>query len=121
MSFFPNIINVKTKASYKDDGFVFDIKIKMGINMTERLFSFNVNKQAPELEKQIQEELQNQIRQLIKKVQAAKIDPFGLGLYARAYEYDRWKKVQNNWGEAFSDATVNVKVKVKIRATGSTT
>ncbi|WP_239615558.1 Ger(x)C family spore germination protein [Cohnella mopanensis] len=120
-SFYPNFIKVKIKADYKNGGFVFDIKIKMGISMTERIFNYNVRKQAPELEKQIQEELQNQIRQMLEKVQAAKIDPFGLGLYARAYEYSHWKKVQDAWGVAFSDATVNVKVKVRIRAMGSTT
>ncbi|QJD85576.1 Ger(x)C family spore germination protein [Cohnella herbarum] len=121
MSFFPDFIRVKTKTDYKDNGFVFDIKVSMGIIVSERLFRFNGNKNTPELEKQLQEELQNQFREFLKKIQSAKIDPIGLGLYARAYEYAEWKKVQDTWEEAFSKATVNVKVKVKIRANGSTT
>lgn len=121
LSFFPNIIKVKTRTDYKDNRFIFNIKINMGVILTERLFHYDVRSQAPELEKQIQEELQNQFQQFLKEIQAAKIDPIGLGLYARAYQYPEWKKVQDNWGEAFSKSTVNVNVKVKIRAMGSNT
>ncbi|WEK54109.1 MAG: Ger(x)C family spore germination protein [Candidatus Cohnella colombiensis] len=120
MSFFPNILKTKTKVAFKDNGFIFDVQIKMGVVITERLFLYDAKNKTPELEKQIQEELQTQIEQLLDKIQGAKIDPIGLGLYARAYEYSDWKKVAESWDEAFSNAKVNVKVKVRIRAHGST-
>ncbi|WP_054026044.1 Ger(x)C family spore germination protein [Bacillus sp. FJAT-28004] len=118
-SFYPTFIHVKTKTSYIDNHFKFNIRVKMGIVMTERLFTFDVEKNAPELEKQIEEELQKQAQHLIKKTQGAKIDPIGYGLHARAYEYEHWKEVKENWGEAFSKAEVNVKMKIKIQAMGS--
>ncbi|WP_339206192.1 Ger(x)C family spore germination protein [Paenibacillus sp. FSL K6-3182] len=118
-SFYPTFIQVKTKAGFIDNHFKFNIGVKMGIVMTERLFDFDVEKNAPELEKQIEEEFHKQVRNIIKKTQKAKIDPFGLGLHARAYEYKHWKEVKENWGEAFSRAEINVKIKIKIQAMGS--
>ncbi|WP_374987756.1 Ger(x)C family spore germination C-terminal domain-containing protein [Paenibacillus sp. R14(2021)] len=38
------------------------------------------------------------------------MDPIGVGLYARAYQYKAWKKVQENWGDAFSKADVSVNI-----------
>ncbi|MNR51844.1 hypothetical protein D3C85_1715820 [compost metagenome] len=91
----------------------------MRISIKERLFPYDVEHNAPELEKDIEEELQKQFSQLIKKIQSAKIDPIGLGLYARAHEYSQYKKVQDHWGETLSNSEVNVKVKVKIQSMGS--
>ncbi|MEK3911297.1 Ger(x)C family spore germination protein [Paenibacillus sp. FSL H7-0331] len=119
MSFVPEAISVKTKTNYKDNKFIFDIGVKMRIAMKERLFPFDVKRKAPELEKQIQEELQKQFSQLLKKIQNANIDPIGLGLYARAYEYSEWKEVQDKWGEALSKAEVRVNVLAKIQAMGA--
>ncbi|MGO4179778.1 Ger(x)C family spore germination protein [Paenibacillus sp. MCAF9] len=119
ISFFPTIIQVRTKTDYKNDQFKFDIEARMGINLTERLFVFDVQKNAPELQKQIEEELQKQVDQMVKKLQKAKIDPIGLGLYARAFKYQQWKKVKDHWGEAFSEAEVNVKFKITIQGMGS--
>ncbi|MBM6649594.1 Ger(x)C family spore germination C-terminal domain-containing protein, partial [Bacillus sp. RIT 809] len=47
------------------------------------------------------------------------IDPIGLGLYARAYTYQDWKRFQNQWGKALSKADVNIKVHVKIGGMGT--
>lgn len=38
--------------------------------------------------------------EVIKKIQDNKIDPIGLEVYARAYEYDHYKKVQEDWGQS---------------------
>ncbi|UVI28371.1 Ger(x)C family spore germination protein [Paenibacillus spongiae] len=119
LSFTPLTISVKTKTDYKEDKFKFDMKVKLRIAMNERLFPYDVKYKAPQLEKEIQSELQQQFMQLIKKFQTAKIDPIGFGLYARAYEYPHWLKVQDRWGEVFSEAEVNVKTDVKIQSMGS--
>lgn len=118
LSFGAQDIKVKTKVRY-DGHYIFDTNIKMRIGITERLFAFNVRKDAANLEKSIQKKLKVDFERLIKKAQAAKIDPFGYGLYARAYTYTEWKKVQNQWGEAFSKADVNVKVNVTISGMGT--
>lgn len=119
LSFFPNAIHVKTKTHFTDNKFVFDIGVNMRIVLTERLFKYDIRNNAPELERQVENELEKQFNQLVKKIQGAQIDPIGLGMYARAYTYPHWKKVQNNWGEAFANADVNVKVNIKILAMGS--
>ncbi|NIK78116.1 Ger(x)C family germination protein [Paenibacillus castaneae] len=120
MSFFPNATKVKVKTSFADDKFIFNYGIDMRIVVTERLFRYDIMKKEAELEKEIQKELEKKIEQLVKKVQRAKVDPFGLGLYARAYEYPHWKQVQDNWEDTFSKAEVHAKVKVKILSMGST-
>lgn len=119
ISFFPTHLKINRKVDYKKNQFEFNIAIKMGIVLTERLFEFDVEHQSPELEKQIEDELLKQINELLKKIQGAKIDPMGLGLYARAFQYKQWKEVQDNWGKTLSQSKINVKMKVKIEAMGS--
>lgn len=85
----------------------------------EHLFPFDVRKETKNLEKDIAQQLQQKFERLIRNLQNAKIDPAGLGMYARAYAYPQWLKVSDNWGEAFKDAEVNVKVNVKIIGMGA--
>ncbi|WP_028402640.1 Ger(x)C family spore germination protein [Ectobacillus panaciterrae] len=118
LSFATQGIKVKTKVRH-DGHFIFDVNVKMRIAVTERLFPFNVRKNASKLQKSIETKLKADFERLIKKTQTAKIDPIGFGLYARAYTYPEWKKVQNRWGKAFSKADVNVKVSVTIAGMGT--
>jgi Ger(x)C family germination protein len=46
------------------------------------------------------------------------IDPFGLGIYARAHHYKQFKEVEDHWGETLANADIHVSVKVKIQAMG---
>ncbi|SDX83078.1 Ger(x)C family spore germination protein [Paenibacillus sp. CF384] len=73
---------------------------------------------APKLQRLIAAKLQQQFSQLIRRCQDKQIDPFGFGIYARAYQYKAWKPVQDDWGAAFADAHVNIKLKVAIKSTG---
>ncbi|PEA53196.1 spore gernimation protein [Bacillus pseudomycoides] len=118
ISFSSQSMKVKTKVRY-DNHFIFNIDIKMKIGITERLFSFNTRKDAAKLQKAIETKMEADFKQLIKKIQAAEIDPIGLGIYARTYTYPQWKKVQNNWNQALAKGDVNVKVKVDIGGMGT--
>lgn len=118
LSFITQGMKVKTKVRY-DHRFIFDVNINMRIAITERLFPFDVKKDIAKLQKGIETKLQADFERFIKKIQAAEIDPVGFGLYARAYAYPKWKKVQKRWGKAFSKADVNVKVTVKIGGMGT--
>ncbi|MNY44410.1 hypothetical protein D3C86_1794380 [compost metagenome] len=62
--------------------------------------------------------MQKQFENLLKKIQKHQIDPIGLGLYARAHEYRQYKKVENHWGEALSEADIQVSVKVVLGSIG---
>ncbi|WP_458259534.1 Ger(x)C family spore germination C-terminal domain-containing protein [Bacillus cereus] len=52
--------------------------------------------------------MKSDLEGLIKKIQKAEIAPIGLGVYARAYTYKDWKRVQKQWGKALSKADVKI-------------
>jgi len=111
--------SAKTNVRYEDDRFRFDVRVNMRISLSERLFPFDIRGDAAELQRMIESELESQYEKLFQKIQKAKIDPAGFGLYARSKEYRHWKDVQNHWGEAFAKADVRFKVNVKISAMGA--
>jgi Ger(x)C family germination protein len=111
-------MKTKIKTAYRNGRFQFDIRIRSYATLSEREFPFDVENKSGELEKMIEKQLDQQFGNLIKKIQKHKIDPIGLGLYARAYEYKEWQKVQDDWGEALSKADIKINVKVKVKSTG---
>ncbi|RKN64875.1 Ger(x)C family spore germination protein [Paenibacillus ginsengarvi] len=111
---------IKTKTKVKhEDKFIFDIDVKMSVIISERLFPANVRSNAAALEKEMNKQLEARFAKLVGKIQKARIDPIGLGLYARAYAYPEWKKVQNRWGDVLSEAEIRVKVKTRIAGMGT--
>ncbi|WP_353936516.1 Ger(x)C family spore germination C-terminal domain-containing protein [uncultured Brevibacillus sp.] len=82
------------------------------------MFPFNMTKDYKKLEKMIEEELRHDYEQLIAKCQKKELDPFGFGLYARAYAYKDWKKVEDDWPKAFAKATVRIVPDVSIKGNG---
>ncbi|MBP1964654.1 Ger(x)C family spore germination protein [Paenibacillus aceris] len=108
----------KVHVTYSQDQFHFDVELDLPLRLTEKLFALDVESEGKKLEEMINKELDKQMKELIAKFQKYQIDPIGLGLFARAYQYDAWKKVDDRWGEAFSKAEVNVHVKTKIQDMG---
>lgn len=118
LSFNAENIKTKIKTSYGEERFRFGIDIHMPITLTERLYPYDKNEQGKWLEDLIAEQMQAKFEKLIRAVQAQKIDPIGLGLYARAHEYGQFKKVREHWGEALAKADIQVAVSVTIRSMG---
>lgn len=118
ISFSLPVIKVKKKVQY-NGRFVFDIDVKLLISITEQLFPFDVEKDHAKLEKNIANELEKEFNQLISKIQKAQVDPLGLGLYARAYTYPEWKRVEDSWGETLAKSKINIHVKTKIKSMGT--
>lgn len=116
LSFVVNKIKTKVKTDYKEENFHFNIKIKGTASIVERLFSDEISNN--ELKEMIAKEMTSKINELIEKFQKHKIDPIGLGTYARAYHYDQFKEVEDNWGEAFSKASVDVSIDIEITSVG---
>ncbi|MDM5225036.1 Ger(x)C family spore germination protein [Cytobacillus sp. NJ13] len=111
-------IKSKVKTKYNQDKFHFNYKIHMTANIVEQLFpSDTVNEN--ELEKMIEHELKSRFEGLIKKIQENKIDPIGLGIYARAYQYEQYKKVEDHWGEALAEANIDVSLDIDIKSMGA--
>ena len=111
-------MKIKIKTAYRNGRFHYDIRIRSYATLTEREFPFDVEKKSGELEKMIEKQLVQQFEKLIKKIQKHKIDPIGLGLYARAHEYKAWQKVQDDWGTALSKADIKINVEVKVKSMG---
>ncbi|MFJ7730016.1 Ger(x)C family spore germination protein [Neobacillus sp. NPDC097160] len=118
MSFDASRVKTKIKAGFKQNKFHFDIKVNMTVNIVERIFPENRVKKA-ELIKLMEKEMQKQFEALLKKIQKNKIDPIGFGLYARAYQYEQFKKVDNDWSKALAESDIHVSVKVKLNADGA--
>ncbi|MED2776994.1 Ger(x)C family spore germination protein [Bacillus thuringiensis] len=111
-------IEVDKKVSYTNR-FTFNIQIDMGTEIIEEIPYSGIPMDSRELEKAISKQLTKEITQLIKKIKHAKIDPIGLGLYARAFQYKNWIPHEQNWGNELSKSQINIKVNIKVRDVGS--
>ncbi|WP_261302499.1 Ger(x)C family spore germination protein [Paenibacillus andongensis] len=115
-----NMKRVKVKFETKFEGIhpTIDIQMKVPIDLTERMFKLDMEKQRKLLEQAIEQELEKECQALIKKAQKYQVDPFGFGIYVRAKDYKNWKKVEGDWGKALSEATVNISSKIAIKSIG---
>ncbi|MFD0717008.1 Ger(x)C family spore germination protein [Paenibacillus sp. GCM10027626] len=118
-SFTASSVSSGTKVSLLNGKYQYRMRLKLQIHLTEQLFPA-AKGDTGQLEKQIARELSAQYGALFRKLQRAKVDPLGLGLYARAYTYQNWKKVQKHWDETLAEADIRVDVSVKIMDTGVT-
>lgn len=118
ISFYALRVKRDIKVSFEQNKFVFDIQFSMPIQLTEKSFAFDVRNDAPELEAEINKQLEAKMKSLVTKMQKHEIDPIGLGLYARAYQFKAWEQVQDEWGHAFSEADVRIHMKAKIKNMG---
>ncbi|WP_088830101.1 Ger(x)C family spore germination protein [Paenibacillus tyrfis] len=119
VSFNAGVEKVKIKTAYNQGKFRFDVGIQLSGALTQRLFPFDFSKKGGELEAAIEKQLDKQFSELVKKFQSLKIDPVGFGIIARAYQYKEFKQVQEQWGDVFAKADVNVKVKLTLKSSGA--
>ncbi|WP_010676819.1 Ger(x)C family spore germination protein [Bacillus timonensis] len=119
LSFEVTNVKSKIKTSYDMDKVTFDVKVSMSILILESLLSMDMKSNEEKIKEIIEERLKSEYEKLFKKIQSHKIDPIGFGVYARAYEYEHFKKVQDNWGEALSQANINISVEVEIKGMGT--
>ncbi|CAN7257019.1 Ger(x)C family spore germination protein [Paenibacillus sp. LjRoot56] len=119
LSLIADKIKVKIKTSYLRDNFQFDMHITMRVGLSELMFPYNVRSHGKELENKITDQIQKQLESLIKKIQADKIDPIGLGFHARAHEYSHFKNEEDHWGETLAKADIHVSVKTILGSMGT--
>ncbi|MDF2652261.1 MAG: germination protein Ger(x)C family, partial [Paenibacillus sp.] len=118
LSFSMQKVKTTIGTSYANDRFQFDIRVDMRIALTELLFPYHTDKEQKQLEKKIASQVQKLIEDLIAKIQKHRVDPLGLGVYARAYAYKPYKQAEEHWGQAVADSNIRVKVHVEIGSTG---
>ncbi|MDN9010373.1 Ger(x)C family spore germination protein [Brevibacillus laterosporus] len=115
-----NIQQVKPKieTSYQDNQFVFKVHLEMDVRVIERTFPIDLEKERDKLAHFIGNKMKAEMETLITKVQQKRLDPFGFGWYARAYQYSHWRKIQDQWPAEFSKARVNILPTINIESRG---
>jgi Ger(x)C family germination protein len=96
----------------------FDLHLNMDVSIEEVSSDNHPIKNKKELIKLIEKQIEKQTEELIKKLQQEEIDPLGLGVYARAYAYNHWKKIENDWPKEFAKSKINVHTKVNVKDHG---
>ncbi|MDQ0201508.1 Ger(x)C family spore germination protein [Neobacillus ginsengisoli] len=119
LSFNAHSVKTKIHTGYRHGKFTFDIHINMYMELTERPSPFDMINNNDKLEQMVEEQLKMQFGQFIKKIQKHKIDPIGLGVYARAYQNKHYEQVRDHWGKALGEATINTSVDVTTRSMGA--
>lgn len=111
-----NVISMKKKVKthYNRDQFAFDVKMKLNVSLAERTFNMNMKKDQENLNTILAKQLSRELTTLIQKVQKEQLDPFGFGDYARAFQYQHWKKIEDNWSTTFPKSNVQVTSTVRV-------
>ncbi|UKS26970.1 Ger(x)C family spore germination protein [Paenibacillus sp. HWE-109] len=72
------------------------------------------------VDKQVAEEVKRLVEHSIAKTKDTyKVDVANFGEQLRIHNYRTWKQVKTNWDETFSEANIDVEVKIHIREFGS--
>lgn len=106
--------NLKRKLNITENKIVIDLKIDFMLSEfpQDNIDNANIRK---ELEKFLQEKIEQDLNEVIKKLQEAKSDAIGLGRSVRAFHPEWFKK---DWNELFSEWDISAKLKVEIVKTG---
>ncbi|MDG0795199.1 hypothetical protein OMP38_33515 [Cohnella ginsengisoli] len=112
-------VKVKIDSAYSGGRFKFSVHVHFSASVVEKLSSLDLDDHHREAELACAKELRDKFEALITKLQRKKIDPVGFGIYARAYHYKPFKQVKDNWGEAFGQSDVKVRVSVAFADEGS--
>ncbi|EJR65332.1 Ger(X)C family germination protein [Bacillus cereus VD115] len=111
-------MNRNIRSGYSDNRFKFNIKMNLKIAISEITFNMDLDKDKKKLTSLIARQLNKDLNELIHKIQKQQLDPFGFGDYARAFQYKEWKKVEDDWPNAFSKANAKVTPTIKILESG---
>lgn len=115
----------KIDVNFKNGKFVFNLQINANVALIEKTNAnlikehYDNKKNINNLENAIEKEINKELQNMLDGIQQNKIDPIGLSLYARAFQYKEWKKVKGDWSQALAEAKINVKTHVKIKDTGT--
>ncbi|MFC3801561.1 Ger(x)C family spore germination protein [Cohnella sp. GCM10012308] len=112
-------VKVKIHSAYAGGRFKFSVHVHVSASVVEKLSSLDLDDHQQEAELACAKELRDKFEALIAKLQQKKVDPVGFGIYARAHQYKQFKQVKENWGEAFGQADVQVRVSVSFADEGS--
>jgi hypothetical protein len=108
----------KINTSYKNGHFTFDFQLDLSADLVERMFPLDASNHPHLLTSIIEQQLNQDIARLITKTQKHQVDPFGFGVFARAKQYEQWRKVRSDWFQAYGKADINVSTHLTLLNTG---
>ncbi|MCU5331829.1 MULTISPECIES: Ger(x)C family spore germination protein [Bacillus] len=115
----------KVDVTFQNGKFIFNLDINANVALIEKTNPnlkkghYDNKKNINNLKSTIEKEINNNLKSILNEIQQNKIDPIGLSLYARAFQYKEWKKVKGDWLQSLAEAKINVKTHVKIKDTGT--
>jgi spore germination protein KC len=97
-----------------------EIRVEGNVGDVECDIDLSKNQSIYELETRTEQDIQSKIDAAINKSQKKlKADMFGFGEAIHRSDPKAWKEIKKNWDKEFADLSVDVKVEVKIRRTGT--
>ena len=106
------------KVDDAGENLTFNADLNLTVNITENNTQYDPETEMPKIKSLIQDQLQKKFQTLIKNMQEHQVDPMGYGIYVRAYEYDKWKSIADEWPKALSDAQISVNTNIEILGYG---
>ncbi|MBT2687736.1 Ger(x)C family spore germination protein [Bacillus sp. ISL-47] len=98
-----------------------NVSLKSNIGEVNCNIDISNQKEIEKLEKSLEEEIENQIKQTIQIAQGEGTDVFGFGNKLSKDDSAYWKKHKNEWQTIFSHADMDVKVDAVISNSGMLT
>lgn len=108
----------KVRTAYSSGKFQFHIRVPIRVEIAELDGPYHLAADKKLIESLLTDEVEHAFKSLIGKLQSHKVDPVGYGLYARAFQYEQWKEVREDWGAAFGQADVEIQVTISIDSFG---
>ncbi|MDG0949890.1 Ger(x)C family spore germination protein [Bacillus paranthracis] len=118
-------IKRKIHVDYQNGKWKYTINLRMNIAFTERTngqvvkHSKKQKAEIQKLERKIQSNFNRKIQSMIVTLHKKQIDPLNLSTYAKAYQYQNWRKNQARWPHEISNSIVNIKTQIKINNVGA--
>lgn len=97
-------VNIQTAGSIKELG-----------GCTNELLT---NAKLVKLDHQVSQQIEEEIKSTVKRMQKQKLDIFGFGSSIDRSNRKEWRKIQNNWNDLFSTAQLDVHVDMLTANTG---
>jgi len=115
--------STKKKPKIVEDEIVMVIDIESDFSIAEIAGEVNVieKKSREILKKDVEEEIKNQVKGVIKKVQKEyESDILGFSMKIKDKMPEEWRQIEADWDEVFKDLKTEVNVKVNIRGSALT-
>lgn len=109
--------DINTKYEWKNNKFIFNIKINADINSYECNYDLKNKKTLNKLNNIAEKQIKPEFEKLIKLSKENKSDIFGIGNYIYKHDKNYYKKI-NNWNYNLNNIETEIKLKILIGSSG---